>query len=288
MALLDHVHPGDLITSQLLNEIIDRLNALQAQVDKCCADVVKPGTGPEPEPEPEPGEPPVEPEPRGKLQIFDTDPKETEVGGTVVVHGTGFIPKAGRNLVTLNKERVEQVLEETEKNIAFIVPKPDAILPARLRLAVSNENGSDYVLLQVAASTAGKLVVRLVEVKPTRQKVETGGTFALLFEARGLPAGSYLPLLRVTTAEGQDPKPQRQKAVRSQGVGEPLQFQVELTVPETGEEALHLQVSLTDSKKQIVWVDTADIRMGEPIPSPKASRDTEGGSPIFGGLREPR
>jgi hypothetical protein len=112
MAGLDHVQPGDLITSALLNTIIDALVKLDEKITKCCEAIdslpKKPGETK-----------PVEDETRrmviDRIVLSDASP-----GDTVTISGR-FVPDLIRNRVSIGGKEAK-VATVTETEIDVVVP----------------------------------------------------------------------------------------------------------------------------------------------------------------------
>jgi len=254
MPPIERVHPGDLITSQLLNDIIDRLNALQVKVDKCCEDLEK-------EPEPAPGEPPRDEEPT-KLTVIGVAPDAAEVGDTVTVSGTGFI--RGANKITIGKAEVTNITRESPTRIDLVVPNPRAVLPSDLRLEVSNRNGTDFVILRVERTTGGARV-SILDVKP--KKITSGIKLAMLLQASKLAEGAYEPQVSVAIEGEPAPANQKQKPFAVRDPEKPANFELTVDVPRTTQPTATLRLALPEQGGgKNVWERSIELTFGKPFP----------------------
>lgn len=107
MAQIPHVQPGDIISSELINAIIDALGGLDKKITECCEEHAK-------EPQPE--------EPRGKIFIDDVVPDKAAYGDFIDIVGGGFIPDKRGNEVTIGGEKVLKFGNVTETLIEAMVP----------------------------------------------------------------------------------------------------------------------------------------------------------------------
>lgn len=129
MPQLSTVQPGDLITSQLMNDIINALNALEAQlnqldaeVKKCCEEIDK------------------RPTERAKVFIDHVEPAKAAFGETVTIVGGGFVPHESKNSVAIGKEPVTKFGKVTESSIEVVVPL-EVKKAATVRVVVKNDDG---------------------------------------------------------------------------------------------------------------------------------------------------
>lgn len=134
MADLEHVQPGDLITSQLINDIIDALRNLDAKIDKCCEEI---------KPTPTPG----------KLFIGSIDPKEAAFDQLVDIIGGGFIPDEKGNVVVIGDQPVVKFGKITTSVIQAVVPRLDLEKSTKVSVIVANANGKVGASLMVGPRT---------------------------------------------------------------------------------------------------------------------------------------
>jgi hypothetical protein len=130
------VQPGDLITSELINAIIDALGGLDAKITKCCEEHK------EPEPKPE--------EPKEKVFIEEVLPANAIFEEMVNIIGGGFIPDAAGNEVTIGGAPVRKFGKVTKSLIQATVPVLKIKKQTQVAVLVENANGEAKHPLNVA------------------------------------------------------------------------------------------------------------------------------------------
>jgi hypothetical protein len=149
---LEHVQPGDLLTSQLINAIIDALGQLDAKIDKCCEEM------------------------KPKIFIDRIDPREQDSGQPVTIIGGGFLPDEIKDNVLIGGQPVTTFHEVTRSIIEAVVPPlpADRIKP-EVEVIVRNSNGhtSGTMAVPVVQRPSPVQKVALVKLAPAG-KVEAG------------------------------------------------------------------------------------------------------------------
>jgi IPT/TIG domain len=118
MAGLDHVQPGDLITSALLNAIIDALVKLDEKITKCCEAI---DTLPKEPADTTPGETRPDEE-TSKMVIERIVPFDASPGDTVTITGAGFISDKTQTRVSIGGKLAKITGNVTTTQIEVVVP----------------------------------------------------------------------------------------------------------------------------------------------------------------------
>ncbi len=275
----NQVRPGELITAELINQILAELESLQVRVTKLEAGgaVVTPTT-----PAPTP------------VRITDLLPHGTRrVGEELNVVGENFLTPAEANNVTVGGIRVVVFKSVSDANagrsLVFDIPKvsplADAGTPVPVR--VENKNGSDsrQLALQPALDfPTGNLALKYTTAPVltlARPNIELAQTYDFIFTLTAtVNKEATYNLSRTLTATGwaaqilnvSNNEPLSQMTIPGNLAGEQRQLRVRVTAPTGGSTTTTLALSATETSggnrvtpgnEQIV------ITVGQPPPKPE-------------------
>jgi Methyltransferase domain/IPT/TIG domain len=124
VADLARVQPGDLITAELINAIIDSLQAIDAKTDECLKRINPPPSAPA--------------APFIKL----IDPPQAEAGQIIDIRGGGFLASLKDNEVAIGGLPVTTFGKVTTSLIQAMVPNLGVAEGTRVPVVVKNKNGA--------------------------------------------------------------------------------------------------------------------------------------------------
>jgi hypothetical protein len=175
---LEHVQPGDLITSQLINDIIDALGKLDAKITKCCEGKDTTPTSP-----PQTS-PPQTPPPDGQKPnpvIERVVPGDASPNDTVTIHGRGFGSKSSGLQVSI-AGKAAKVGNVTDTSIDVVVPTLGFRERAKVDVVVTLDDRFEArgTMTVGPASGTRKTGIALVKVGP-EGKLVAGRKYRLTF-----------------------------------------------------------------------------------------------------------
>jgi IPT/TIG domain len=208
---LEHVQPGDLITSQLINDIIDALGKLDAKITKCCQEKDTTPTSPPQTPPPVTSPPQTTPPdttpPDGqkpKLVIDRVVPGDASPNDTVTIIGRGFGSKASGIQVTIGAKAVTKFGKVTDESIEVVVPTLGFRERARVDVVVTLDDRSEAKGTMTVGPRQGELKtgIALLKVAPTG-KLVAGTNYTLEFIAGSTGKDNLAVEVALINAKGQ-------------------------------------------------------------------------------------
>ena len=298
--LEDQIRPGDLITADFMNRLIDTVNALEQRISLLEQNSTDSNTG--------------------ILEILDLQPTGSfRVGEAITVVGRNFVVPTSLNVVTISGVRIENVQflsTSNENQLVFVIP-PIAGLPAdgvEVTLQVSNTNGSDsesFTLLPELIFPVGRIetsytvapVVPLDTNTGLPENIRGGQDYIFTFDMTAFAdrQGAYQLSAGIDSAWTVEILEADSDTVRSNTIivlpGNPISgvtqaIRVRVTTPNqvTGSASLQFSaVEISQGTQVTPGSTTVPITIGEPVPTPEnrvrvSIRDAALGASIVDGV----
>ncbi len=213
----NEVQPGDLITAQLINQMLKDISDLRIQVAALLSGVSVSS---------------------GRPQLLTRNPTgNVSVGSKLTLIGVNFIRPGDRNTVNLGGVEINQFLQANGELLAFQVPDLFPSLPSDMQVFVHNDNGeSDTLAVRVLprpVQKGGK--VTIYDQTPTGQPTATGDyTLSFLVDSPTLQTTDYTLELVFTKANGASADKWKERASISPTGMQRIEAGKPLTVTVTG------------------------------------------------------